>query len=56
MVSGVILTGQLALVGMILTMIFGMLMRKGRWAFISHKVFATLTLLLALLHAYLVLF
>lgn len=50
-----IISGMIALLGLICTMIFGMLMKKGSVYFKMHGVFSVITIIAALIHAYLVL-
>ena len=50
-----IIYGMIGLLGLIGTMIFGMLMKKGPIYFKMHRIFSVITIITALVHAYLVL-
>ncbi|MBS3077371.1 hypothetical protein J4233_03800 [Candidatus Pacearchaeota archaeon] len=54
--SNTLVLGILAFVSLVTTFILGILMRKGKPVFKYHRFFAFLTLVLALIYAYLVLF
>jgi len=48
------ISGMIALLGLICTMIFGMFMKKGPIYFKMHRIFSIITIIAALAHAYLV--
>ncbi len=52
----IILLGIATLISLLVTITFGILMKKGKPVFKYHKFFAYLTLVLSLIHACLVIF